>query len=76
MFFVSSKKLILTLEEHNIIGGLGSAISEVMAQQSSSVPLLKLGINDQYSKGGNYNFLLEKHGLNSEKIVEAILNKI
>lgn len=73
---INNSSLIVSVEEHNIIGGLGSAISEVMAQQSSSVPLLKLGINDQYSKGGTYNFLLEKHGLNSEKIVEAILKKI
>ena len=54
---INNSSLIVSVEEHNIIGGLGSAISEVMAQQSSSVPLLKLGINDQYSKGGTYNFL-------------------
>ena len=71
-----NSRLIVSVEEHNVIGGLGSAISEVMVEQSLAAPLLKIGVDDYYSKGGTYNFLLDLHGLNSEKIVKAILQKL
>jgi transketolase len=66
-------KLIATVEEHNIIGGLGSAVSEYKSTLSSSPKQVFFGINDTYSKGGNYKFLLNKHGLTAEKIVNDIL---
>jgi transketolase len=66
-------KLIVTVEEHNIIGGLGSAVSENLSSIKGSPKLLSLGINDYYSKGGEYKYLLNKYGLTSEKIVESIL---
>ena len=69
-------KLIVSVEEHNIIGGLGSAISEYKSSLVKSPKQLFLGVKDSYSKGGNYKFLLEKHRLNSKKIVEDILNNI
>ncbi len=67
-------KLIITVEEHNIIGGLGSAISEVLSKQPKSPPQLFLGINDTYGKAGDYEFLKKKYGLNSENIVAKALN--
>jgi transketolase len=69
-------KLIVSVEEHNIIGGLGSAISEYKSSLEKTPKQLFLGIKDSYSEGGNYKFLLEKHRLNSEKIVDDILNSI
>ena len=66
-------KLIVTVEEHNIIGGLGSAVSENLSSIEGSPKLLSLGVNDSYSKGGEYKYLLNKYGLTSEKIVESIL---
>lgn len=69
---LKNSKLLVTVEEHNVIGGLGSAVSEVISEQPASVPLLKIGVKDYYSKGGTYKYLLEKHGLNSKKIVENI----
>ena len=69
-------KLIVSVEEHNIIGGLGSAISEYKSSLDKTPKQLFLGVKDSYSKGGNYKFLLEKHRLNSEKIVDDILNSI
>jgi len=71
-----NSKLIVSVEEHNIIGGLGSAIAEYKSCLNKSPRQLFLGVKDTYSKGGNYRFLLEKHRLNSEKIVEDILNNI
>lgn len=66
-------KLIVSVEEHNIFGGLGSSIAEYKATLKSSPKQLFIGINDKYSKGGSYKFLQEKHGLTYEKIVNEIL---
>ena len=66
-------KLIVSAEEHNVVGGLGSAIAEYKAQLSKSPKQLFLGVKDIYSKGGSYKFLQEKHRLTPEKIVEDII---
>ncbi len=73
---LKSKKLIFTVEEHNTIGGLGSAVSEVSSKVSNSPKIISLGIKDSYSGGGSYNFLLKKHGLNVEGIVKTISEEI
>lgn len=65
--------LIVSVEEHNIIGGLGSAVAEHKATIKNSPKMLFLGIKDTYSKGGSYNFLKEKHRLIPSLIVEDIL---
>jgi len=65
--------LVVSVEEHNIVGGLGSAIAEHKSSLKISPKQLFLGIKDTYSKGGNYKFLQEKHRLTSDKIVEDIL---
>ena len=66
-------KLIVSIEEHNVVGGLGSAISEHKARITNSPKQLFLGVNDIYSKGGEYSHLKEKHGLTPDKIVSQIL---
>ena len=66
-------KLIVSVEEHNIIGGLGSAISEFKSTLEKSPKQLFFGVKDVYGKGGTYKHLLNHHGLTSEKIVENIL---
>jgi len=68
-----SSKLIVSVEEHNIIGGLGSAIAEYKSSLKESPKQLFLGIKDTYSKGGSYKFLQEKHRLTPTKIVDDIL---
>jgi transketolase len=71
-----NSKLLVSVEEHNIIGGLGSSISEHLVTVKNSPNLLIIGINDIYSKGGSYNFLKEKHGLSPDKIVNNIINNL
>ncbi len=73
---IKNKKLILTVEEHNIIGGLGSAISEIISSIEIKAKLVRLGINDQYDKGGSYNYLKDKNGLNFKKIVYDVLKNL
>ena len=71
-----SSKLIITVEEHNIIGGLSSAISEAKSKFSKSPPQIVFGVNDKYSKAGEYEYLKIKHGLNAENIVITALKKL
>ncbi|WP_294346426.1 transketolase C-terminal domain-containing protein [uncultured Clostridium sp.] len=56
---------IITVEENNVIGELGSAVSEVVTE---FVPVLRLGINDIYTKSGSYEELLDKYGLSPYEI--------
>ncbi|GAA0078978.1 transketolase family protein [Clostridium sp. CTA-5] len=60
---------IVTAEEHNVIGGLGSAVSEVITEELP-VPVLKVGINDTFGESGKPNELLEAYGLTTKHIVE------
>ena len=66
-------KLIVTVEEHNIFGGLGSAVSEILTKKQNRPRQLIIGIPDTYSKGGEYAFLKEKFSLTKEKIARKIL---
>ena len=65
-----TKKLI-SIEDHNIIGGLGSAISEVLTQYEPK-KLIRLGINDTFGKSGNAEELMKYYGITSKNIVENV----
>lgn len=64
-------KAIVTAEEHSIIGGLGSAVSEVVSE-NHPVIVKKVGINDSFGESGTPNELLEKYGLTAKNIVEKV----
>lgn len=68
-----SSKLIVSIEEHNVIGGLGSAISECLSSFANTPRLLSLGIRDEYTKGGEYKYLLARHKLDIDSITNQIL---
>jgi len=59
---------IVTAEEHNIVGGLGSAVAEVLVE-NYPVPLKMVGIEDKFGKSGKPDKLLEMYGLTAENIV-------
>ena len=61
-------KLILTVEEHSIIGGLGSAVCDTVTE-CCPVPVVKIGVNDEYGYSGPAVELLKKFGLCSENII-------
>ena len=69
---LSSHKKAYALEEHNIIGGLFSAISEVKAQSDITTPLYPIGVNDVFGQSGKASYVLDKYGLTSKHIVEKI----
>ena len=68
-------KLIVSIEEHNVIGGLGSAIAERLVGIKNSPVQIFFGINDCYSEGGNYNFLKQKFNLTPDFISKEIISK-
>lgn len=70
------KKLIVSIEEHSVTGGLGSAVSEVLAEQTSHGKLLRFGTADRYEAAGSYEYMLQVHGLTPETIAERIINQI
>ena len=66
---------IITCEEHSIIGGLGSAVAEVLSE-SAPVPLKRMGIQDEFGQSGKPEELFKFYGLTTENIVETVLNLI
>ena len=68
----SAKKTgkVVTAEEHSIIGGLGSAVAEVLARQCPTKQAF-VGVQDSFGESGSPNDLLEKYGLTTEAIVKA-----
>lgn len=69
--------LIATVEEHNIVGGFGSAVAEVISGLRSHGKLLRIGLNDTYSSlVGNQKYLRAQFGLDAEGIAAAILAEV
>lgn len=70
--------LIVTCEEHNIVGGFGSAVAEVMAEMKSrKATLLRVGINDEYSvRVGNQKYLRAQYGIDANSIAEKIMKAL
>lgn len=67
-------KLVVTVEEHNIIGGLGTAVAEVIAEKGLETKLIRMGINDEYVHFASYHTLLERGGLTSGSIADKAIS--
>jgi len=67
--------LFVSIEEHSVIGGLGTAIAEFMAENKGMPSLLRLGVKDQFSHPGDYPFLLEQNKLQPIQIAEDIIKQ-
>jgi transketolase len=70
-----SSELIVTVEEHSIIGGLGTAVAEVKTTLQNSPPQLMIGLPDEYDEGGEYEDILKRQGLTSLQIAKRIENQ-
>ncbi len=66
-----SAGLVVTAEEHSVIGGLGGAVAEFLAE-NHPVMVKRIGIQDTFGCSGSPSGLLEHHGLTSEKIIETV----
>ena len=65
------KKRIITAENHSVIGGLGSAVAETLAEAGCGVPLTRVGVEDRFGQVGSFEFLKKDYGLTPEHIVSA-----
>ena len=68
-------RIIVTVEEHNILGGLGSAVSEFFAEKKNKPLIYRMGVRDYYPHAGSYQSLLSENGLDTEGIKKAIIQK-
>lgn len=73
---LENHNLIVTIEEHNVIGGLGSAVAEYLVTKVHSAKQMCIGIEDKNYIMGKRPFMLEQVGLTSEKIAERITASI
>jgi transketolase len=62
---------VITMENHSIIGGLGSAVAELMAEHSVGRRLVRLGLRDTYAHGASRPYLLREYGLDASGLVRA-----
>ena len=67
---------MITIEDHQIAGGLGGAVTELLAT-SFPVPVMRLGVNDRFGQSGKYSQLLREYEIDAQAIVNAakIINK-
>lgn len=72
MELLKTHKKAYALEEHNIIGGLFSAISEVKAKSDCTTPIIPIGVNDTFGESGKGPEVLKKYGLTAEHVVEVV----
>ena len=70
---LEGKKLVVTVEEGQLNGGLGSAIAEYVSSLDNSPKVLRLGINDIFPHAGSYTYLLDQCGLTVEQIKNKII---
>lgn len=70
-----NKKLVVTVENHSIIGGIGSAISELLSEKQPK-SIYRIGTNDEFGQSGEQRDLMEFYGLTSEKLAEKIERKL
>ena len=64
-------RAVITAENHSIIGGLGSAVAECLADNGIGARLRRVGLQDTFAEGGTTSFLLQKYGMDAESIVAA-----
>ena len=71
-----SSKLLVTVEEHSKIGGLGSAVDELFAHSRTKPAHLTIGCDNFYPIPGEYKYLVDLYGLTPEKIANQVLSFI
>ena len=66
---VKDTKGIITIEDHNVKGGIGTIISDIMSQYYP-MKVAKIGVNDTFAESGEWEELYEKYGISTEKVIE------
>lgn len=68
---VKARYGVITMENHTVIGGLGSAVAELMAESGIGKKLVRLGLKDTYAHGASRHYLMEEYGLDALALVNA-----
>ncbi|HCM40857.1 MAG: hypothetical protein A2Z97_07165 [Bdellovibrionales bacterium GWB1_52_6] len=69
-------KLIVSVEDHSVIGGLGSCVSEVLSELTRHPPLVRLGIQDVFGESGDPTELYDIHGISAKSIAQTVLGRL
>lgn len=73
---VQNKKAVITFENHSIIGGLGSCVAEVLADENVNIKFKRVGVNDQFGQVGSASFLQKEFGLTADDLYEKVKETI
>ena len=63
---------VITFENHTVVGGLGSAVAEVMAEHRVGTGLVRLGLQDTYAHGASKPYLMQEYGLDAPALVKGV----
>ncbi len=63
---------VITMENHNVVGGLGTIVADEMVARGVSNKLLKVGVNDEYMHGGSKLYLMKRYGLDAMALVKKV----
>jgi transketolase len=63
---------LVAIENHSVIGGLGSAVAEALAEAGVGRRLIRLGVQDTYAHGASRAYLFREHGLDAAALVRAV----
>lgn len=69
---LQSSSLVVTVEEHSIIGGLGGLVAEVVGAELPGTRVIRLGLEDKWSESAPNDFLLDKYGLSPVRVAEQV----
>ena len=73
---VSGRKLVVTVEEHSVVGGLGGAVAEQMARLPRHPRLMRIGHEGRYPLAGAYADLIRQDGLDAESIRRRVVQQL
>jgi transketolase len=68
----SARQGVITMENHTIVGGLGSAVAEWIAEEGLGKKLVRLGLRDTYAHGASRHYLMKEYGLDAISLVRAV----
>jgi transketolase len=68
--------LVVTVEEHSVIGGLGGLVAELVAGAGAAAPVRRVGLADAWSESAPNEFLLDKYGLSPERVAEQVAREL
>jgi len=73
---IGDAPLVVTVEEHSVLGGLGGLVAEVLTSAGPSPQLLRIGLDDVWGESAGNDFLLEKHGLSPARIADQVQRQL